>query len=187
MDLVKTFEKIQITKKIPDIRPGDTIRIHEKIKEKDKERIQVFEGTVIRLRGGRGMSGTITVRKIASRGIGVERIYPLQMPALSKIEVVKRGKVRRAKLYYLRKKQEKEGRLKEKKLTAGELERLKYEEKIEKPTSGGSAEGGKEKPKKAKEEKKEEPKAEVKKEEKKMEVKIEEKTKENETKKKAEN
>lgn len=179
MDLVKTFEKIQITKKIPDIRPGDTIRIHEKIKEKDKERIQVFEGTVIRLRGGRGMSGTITVRKIASGGIGVERIYPLQIPALSKIEVIKRGKVRRAKLYYLRKKQEKEGRLKEKKLTAGELERLKYEEKIEKKE--------KVKPKEVKKEieAKEEigPKEKVKKEEKKMEARAEEKIKEKDSKK----
>jgi len=186
MDYLKTFEQTQITKKIPDIRPGDTVRIHEKIKEKEKERIQVFEGTVIRLKGGRGMSGTITVRKITSGGIGVERTYPCQLPALSKIEVVKRGKVRRAKLYYLRKKQEKEARLKEKKLTAEELGRLKYEEKIEKKKAKPkkTEEEKKAKPEETKKEKKAKPeekkegtKAQVKKGEKKIETKAEEKTK----------
>lgn len=164
MDLVKTFEQTQIKREIPDIRLGDTIRIHEKIKEKDKERIQVFEGVLIRKRGS-GINITFTMRKIAAGGIGVERILPLYLPALAKIEVLKRGKVRRAKLYYLRKKQEREARLKEKKLTAEELEQLKYEEKVDK----------KEKPKKAKEkreEKKEEPRVKVKKEEKKVEARV---------------
>ena len=136
MDLIKTFEQTQITKKIPDFRPGDTVRIQEKIREKNKERIQVFEGVLIRKRGS-GINATFTLRKIAAGGIGVERIFPLYLPSLVKIEVIKRGKVRRAKLYYLRKRQEKAARLKEKKLTAEELEKLKYEEKVEKSVKGG--------------------------------------------------
>ena len=131
MNLVQIFEKEKETKKIPDIRPGDVVKVHEKIKEKDKERIQVFEGVVIKIKGGKGINGNITVRKIAAGGVGVERIYPFYLPALSKIEVVRRGKVRRAKLYYLREKQAKEARLKEKKLTKEELGKLKYEEKVE--------------------------------------------------------
>lgn len=155
MNLVQTFEQLHATKKIPDLRPGDLVRISEKIKEKDKERIQVFEGTLIKKRGS-GINATITVRKIAAGGVGVERIYPLFMPAIVKIEVVKRGKVRRAKLYYLRKKEAKEARLKEKELTQEELEKLQYEEKAS-PERGRriekKAEPKKEEETKAKEEK----------------------------------
>lgn len=88
-------------KDLPDIRPGDTVRVHQKVKEGDKERTQVFEGLVIARKHGREAGSTITVRKVIS-GVGVERIFPLYSPTIEKIELVKREKVRRAKLYYLR-------------------------------------------------------------------------------------
>jgi large subunit ribosomal protein L19 len=99
--LVRIVEKDYMKKEIPEIRPGDTVKLHLKVKEGGRERTQVFQGIVISLRGS-GISRTITVRRIASGGIGVERIVPLHSPALEKIEVVRKGKVRRAKLYYLR-------------------------------------------------------------------------------------
>jgi large subunit ribosomal protein L19 len=86
---------------IPDFRYGDTVRVHVRVVEGDKERIQLYEGVVISRRG-EGMSETVTVRKI-SHGVGVERIFPLHTPTIAKIEVVKRSKARRAKLFYLRK------------------------------------------------------------------------------------
>lgn len=85
----------------PEFRPGYTVKVHQKIKEGDKERIQVFEGIVIARPGGKNINATFTVRKI-SDGVGVERIFPLHSPTIAKIEVVKKAKVRRAKLYYLR-------------------------------------------------------------------------------------
>ena len=85
---------------VPDFRPGDTVRVHVRVVEGDKQRIQVFQGVVIARKGG-GTRETFTVRKI-SGGIGVERVFPLHSPNVDKIEVVRRGKVRRAKLYYLR-------------------------------------------------------------------------------------
>jgi large subunit ribosomal protein L19 len=96
---------------IPEFRPGDTVRVHVKIKEGDKERLQAFEGTVI-ARKNTGMGETITVRKI-SFGHGVERIFPLNAPVIDRIEVVRTGKVRRAKLYYLRELKGKAARLRE--------------------------------------------------------------------------
>jgi large subunit ribosomal protein L19 len=96
---------------IPEFRPGDTVRVHVKIKEGDKERLQPFEGTVI-ARKNTGMGETITVRKI-SFGHGVERIFPLNAPVIERIEVVRTGKVRRAKLYYLRELKGKAARLRE--------------------------------------------------------------------------
>lgn len=84
----------------PNFSPGDTVRVHVKVKEGDKERIQIFQGVVIGRRGG-GTRETFTVRKI-SGGVGVERIFPMHSPTVDKLEVVRRGKVRRAKLYYLR-------------------------------------------------------------------------------------
>ncbi len=95
----------------PDFRSGDTVRVHVRIKEGDKERIQVFEGVVIRRRGG-GNSATFTVRKI-SYGVGVERIFPLDSPMVAKIEVKARGKVRRSRLFYLRELTGKAARIKE--------------------------------------------------------------------------
>jgi len=113
-----------LKKELPDIRPGDTVRIHQKIKEtlkkdkssagqkkEEKERIQTFEGQVIARKHGKGISATITVRKVIS-GVGVEKIFPLHSPTIEKIEILKRGKVRRAKLYYLREVRGKKAKLK---------------------------------------------------------------------------
>ena len=99
MDLLKAIAQPQI-KEIPEIGIGDTIRIHNKIKEGNRERIQLFEGTLIARKHG-GISETITVRRV-SYGVGVEKMFPLHSPNIAKIEVVRRAKVRRAKLYYLR-------------------------------------------------------------------------------------
>jgi large subunit ribosomal protein L19 len=101
----------EVKRDFPDFKPGDTIKVHIKVKEADKERIQVFQGVVIAIRG-RGNGKTFTVRKV-SFGIGVERIFPFASPSIEKIEIVKRGKVRRAKLYFLRKLKGKAARLKE--------------------------------------------------------------------------
>jgi large subunit ribosomal protein L19 len=112
MDIIQSLEREQMRIDIPDFRPGDTIRVHAKIKEGDKERIQVFQGAVIRKRKG-SMGATFTVRKI-SYGIGVERIFPTHSPAIDRIEIVSRGKVRRSRLYYMRKLKGKAARIKEK-------------------------------------------------------------------------
>ena len=96
---------------LPDFRPGDTLRVHVKIKEGTRERIQVFEGIVIAKQHG-GLDETFTVRKI-SNGVGVERIFPVHCPSIDKVEVQRQGKVRRAKLYYLRKLSGKAARIKE--------------------------------------------------------------------------
>ena len=111
MDKIAEFVKSQLRSDIPDIHPGDTVKIFQKIKEGDKERIQPFEGLVIARKHGKGISATITVRKV-SEGIGVERIFPVHSPTLQKIDVLKRSKVRRAKLYYIRTKAAKETRRK---------------------------------------------------------------------------
>ncbi|MGH9397993.1 MAG: 50S ribosomal protein L19 [Terriglobia bacterium] len=100
MSLIEKIEQEQMRKDMPAFRAGDTVRVHVKIKEGDKERIQAFEGAVIRIRKG-GINATFTVRKI-SFGQGVERIFPLHSPIIDKIEVTRTGRVRRAKLYYLR-------------------------------------------------------------------------------------
>ena len=110
--LLEKFNKEQ-EKKSPDIRPGDTIKVHQKLKEGNKERIQIFEGIVIARKHGKGNSATITVRKVVD-GIGVERIFPINSPAIDKIEVVRHGKVRRSKLYYLREAKGKKAKLKRK-------------------------------------------------------------------------
>jgi large subunit ribosomal protein L19 len=104
---------------LPRFRPGDTVRVHVKIKEGEKYRIQVFEGVVIAQKNN-GISSTFTVRKV-SLGYGVERIFPVHSPNIEKIEVVKSGKVRRARLYYLRERRGRAARLKE----AGRVERKK--------------------------------------------------------------
>jgi len=101
----------QLKKDLPEIRPGYTVIVYQKIKEGDKERIQAFEGLVIAAKHGSGINATITVRKI-SGGIAIERIFPLHSPGIQKIEVVKKSKVRRAKLYYLRGKFGKQAKMK---------------------------------------------------------------------------
>lgn len=100
MDKLKLVEATQLKKDIPEFHPGDTVNVHVRVVEGDKERIQQFLGVVIGRRGA-GLNETFTVRKI-SNGVGVERIFPIHSPRLAKIEVTKQGKVRRAKLYYLR-------------------------------------------------------------------------------------
>ena len=112
MDLIKTLEKDLIpAKELPEFKAGDNISVHYKIIEGSKERIQVFRGDVIQ-RKGSGLTQTFTVRKI-SNGVGVERIYPLYSPNIDKIEVHKHGKVRRARIYYLRGLKGKAARIKE--------------------------------------------------------------------------
>lgn len=111
----------QHLKKIPELRPGDTVKVYQKIKEGssagEKERIQVFEGIIIAQKHGKGISGTITIRKVVE-GVGVERIFPIHSPSLDKIEVVKSSKVRRSKLYYLREVKGKKSKLKKKEFIA---------------------------------------------------------------------
>ena len=114
MNIVEMLEKEQMRTDVPHFGPGDTVKVHARIKEGDKERIQVFQGVVIRKKKG-NTSATFTVRKV-SYGIGVERIFPLHSPSIDKIEIVTRGKVRRARLYYLRKLRGKAARIKEKRL-----------------------------------------------------------------------
>ena len=109
--IVREVTKEQLRSDIPDFKAGDTVRVHVKVIEGQRERIQVFEGVVIQRRGG-GISETFSVRKV-SYGVGVERTFPLHSPRIDKIEVVRRGKVRRAKLFYLRKLQGKAARIKE--------------------------------------------------------------------------
>lgn len=113
MDLVSSIEKEQLRTDIPDFKPGDLVRVFVKVVEGGKERVQAFEGTVIARRGS-GARETFTVRRV-SFGVGVERIFPVHSPMLEKIEVLRRGSVRRAKLYYLRKLSGKAARIKEKK------------------------------------------------------------------------
>ena len=100
MDMIKAFTNEQLKKEVPQFNVGDTVRVHNKIVEGTRERIQLFEGTVIAKKNG-GISETFTVRRI-SYGVGVEKTFPLHSPRVEKVEVVRTGKVRRAKLYYLR-------------------------------------------------------------------------------------
>lgn len=110
--LIEAITQEQLRNDIPDFRPGDTVRVHARIVEGERERIQLFEGVVIKRRG-QGISETYTVRKISS-GVGVERTFPVHSPRVAKIEVVRQGHVRRAKLYYLRNLTGKATRIREK-------------------------------------------------------------------------
>lgn len=149
--LKKTGQKL-------DIKPGDHVRVHQSIQEKDKERVQVFEGVVIAKKHGKGISSAITVRRVVS-GIGVENIIPIHSPSIKKIEVLKRSKTRRAKLYYLKTLKGKKTRLKRKDLA----EAIVFEEekpeppKEERPEEGKNQNGPKEKPEPRDQEKPEEP------------------------------
>jgi len=110
-EIIKKIEAEQLKENAPEFNVGDTVRVHAKIKEGNRERIQVFEGTVLKKQGG-GVRATFTVRK-TSNGIGVEKTWPIHSPHVEKVEVVRRGKVRRAKLNYLRKRVDKAAKVKE--------------------------------------------------------------------------
>lgn len=112
MDLIKALNEKQLQNDVPQVEVGDTVRVHVKVKEGARERVQVFEGTVIAKKHG-GIEETFTVRRI-SYGIGVEKVFPLHSPVIEKIETVRTGKVRRAKLYYLRDRVGKSAKIKEK-------------------------------------------------------------------------
>ncbi|MBS5449655.1 MAG: 50S ribosomal protein L19 [Coriobacteriia bacterium] len=111
MDYIRAIERQQIREDLPEVRVGDNVKVHYRIKEGDRERIQVFQGDVIR-KSGPGARETFTVRKV-SYGVGVERTYPVHSPKIAKLEVVRHGHVRRAKLYYLRNRVGKAARLRE--------------------------------------------------------------------------
>lgn len=112
-DIIRSVEAAQMRDDFPDFKSGDTVKVHFTVREGDKERVQVYQGIVISRRGA-GLSETITVRKI-SGGVSVERVFPLHSPLIDRIEVTRFGKVRRAKLFYLRNKTGKAARIKEKK------------------------------------------------------------------------
>jgi large subunit ribosomal protein L19 len=111
MNKVDLVEKPRLREDLPDFRPGDTVKVHVRVAEAGRERIQVFQGVVIRRKGG-GLRETFTVRKV-SFGVGVERTFPLHSPTIARIELVTRGRVRRAKLYYLRERRGKSARIRE--------------------------------------------------------------------------
>ena len=117
MNIIQTLEREQIarlteSREIPDFRPGDTVRVQYKVVEGTRERIQAYEGVVIARRGGKNLNASFVVRKISS-GEGVERIFPLYSPNIAGIEVIRRGRVRRAKLYYLRERRGRSARIAE--------------------------------------------------------------------------
>ncbi|MBQ8416544.1 MAG: 50S ribosomal protein L19 [Clostridia bacterium] len=111
MNLIEAFTNEQLKQEVPVIRIGDTVRVHNKIKEGNRERIQMFEGTVIAKHGG-GISETFTVRRV-SYGVGVEKTFPIHSPHVEKVDIIRVGKVRRAKLYYLRDRVGKASKVKE--------------------------------------------------------------------------
>ena len=119
---IAELEQAQIRDDVPEFRPGDTIKVHVRVKEGNRSRIQVFQGVVIRRQGG-GLRETFTVRKV-SYGVGVERTFPVHSPSIEKIEPVTRGRVRRAKLYYLRDLRGKAARIKERRDTTASCPRL---------------------------------------------------------------
>lgn len=112
-ELVRAIEAQHRKEEVPELRPGDTVRVHLRIVEGDRERVQVFEGVVMRLRGS-GTNASFTVRRIAAHGVGVERTFLLHSPRVEKVEVLRHAHVRRAQLYYLRQRTGKAARLREK-------------------------------------------------------------------------
>ena len=112
MDIIDYISKPQLKSALSDVRPGVTVRVYQKVTEGDKLRTQIFEGVVIARKHGSGINATVTVRRIVD-GIGVERVFPIHTPTVEKFEVVRKGKVRRAKLYYMRKLGKKAARTKE--------------------------------------------------------------------------
>ncbi len=120
MNLVAAVTKPQLKADIPELKPGDRVKVHTRIIEGDRERIQVFQGTVMRLRKGKGLNGSFTVRRIATHGVGVERTFLVNSPRIEKIEVAGHTHVRRAQLYYLRGRHGKAARLREKRAVEAE-------------------------------------------------------------------
>ncbi len=112
LDIIKAIESEQLKQNLPNLKIGDTVKVHVKVKEGNRERLQVFEGTIIGMKG-HGVRETFTVRRI-SYGVGVERIFPVHSPKIDHIDIVRRGKIRRAKLYYLRDRVGKAAKVKEK-------------------------------------------------------------------------
>jgi len=111
MDLLRNIEAAQLRDDLPEFGPGDTVRVHVKVVEGEKHRVQIFQGVVLAIRGG-GIGETFTVRKVTD-GVGVERVFPIHSPNIAKVEVARRGRVRRAKLNYLKKLKGKSARIKE--------------------------------------------------------------------------
>jgi large subunit ribosomal protein L19 len=143
------IDKAYLRADIPDFRPGDTVKVHVRVVEAGRERVQVFQGVVIRRQGG-GLQETFTVRKI-SFGVGVERTFPVHSPSISKLEIVSRGHVRRAKLYYLRELRGKKARIKERRIEGEDLAAvnaaavaagLAAEAEAAEDLDGAAAEGG---------------------------------------------
>lgn len=122
MNLVTALTKPQLKANIPDLQPGDRVKVHTRIIEGDRERIQVFQGTVMRLSKGKGSNGRFTVRRVATHGIGVERTFLINSPRIEKIDVMGHTHVRRAQLYYLRGLHGKAARLKEKRMATAQVE-----------------------------------------------------------------
>ena len=122
MERLATFRQAGLKTDLPDFRPGDTIKVMVRVREGDKERLQAFEGVCVGKRGG-GVSETFMVRKV-SAGVGVERIFPLHSPSIASVEIVRKGKVRRAKMYYLRRLAGKAGRIKEQREAVKEPEQV---------------------------------------------------------------
>lgn len=142
MNTTDLVEKSYLRKGLPRFRPGDTVKVHARVVEGNRERVQVFQGVVIRRSGG-GLRESFTVRKI-SFGVGVERTFPLHSPSIAKLEVVQRGHVRRAKLYYLRDLRGKKARIKERRIDEAKLAAMEAmaaeDEAIEDPGDAGSME-----------------------------------------------
>lgn len=158
---VENMLKQFLKKGIPDIRPGDTVKVYQKFKDKDKEKIQIFEGLVIARKHGKEIGATITVRKVIG-GVGVERIFPIHLPTIDKIEILKRSKVRRAKLYYLREAKGKRARLK--RIEIKPTKKNKLDDRVEVKEEKKAEEEPKveKKPEVKMEEKEEKPKGEIK-------------------------
>jgi large subunit ribosomal protein L19 len=129
MNVIDRIEKEQFKKRVPELRPGDTVRVHAKVVEGTRERVQIFEGLVIRVTGA-GLRRNFTVRRV-THGVGVERTFLLHSPRLDKIDVVRHGDVRQARLYYLREKVGKQGRIRERRAKVGAVALLAEEQEEE--------------------------------------------------------
>jgi large subunit ribosomal protein L19 len=140
MNKTDIVDKQYLRSDIPPFRPGDTVKVHVRVVEAGRERVQVFQGVVIRRQGG-GLQETFTVRKV-SFGVGVERTFPVHSPSIAKLEVVTRGKVRRAKLYYLRELRGKKARIRERRVGAEELQAVQAVEAVEAEDGEGPEEPG---------------------------------------------